>query len=68
MNGSLHLNLIKDEEIVSSSPIRSRVMLPLVGGAALLASLLAWGMAQFRVSALEDQKARLVAAVAERQG
>lgn len=68
MNGSLHLNLIKDEEIVSSSPIRSRVMLPLFGGAALVAVLLMWMMAEFRVSGLEDQKARLAATVAEGQG
>ena len=68
MNGSLHLNLIKEEEIVSSSPIRSRVMLPLVGIVGLVTVLLMWTMTEFRLSGLEDQKARLTAVVNERQG
>ena len=46
MNGaSLHLNLLKASEKVSSSPVRLRVMVPLLAMLACLGMVVWWGVA-----------------------
>ena len=41
---NLHLNLLRDQEVVSSSPVRIRVLLPVLAGLACVAVLGWWGM------------------------
>lgn len=41
---NLHLNLLRNQEVVSSSPVRLRVLLPVLGAAACVAVLGWWGM------------------------
>ena len=44
MNGSaLHLNLLKADEMRSSSPVRMRVMMPMLAMLACIAALVWWG-------------------------
>ena len=41
---NLHLNLLREQEVVSSSPVRLRVLLPVLTGLACVAVLGWWGM------------------------
>ena len=41
---NLHLNLLRDQEVVSSSPVRIRVLLPVLAALACVAVLGWWGM------------------------
>lgn len=49
MRTPLHLDLLKDEERLSSSPIRLRVMLPLMTSLFLLSTLLVWTLLGIRL-------------------
>ena len=41
---NLHLNLLREQEVVSSSPVRIRVLLPVLAALACVAVLGWWGM------------------------
>jgi len=49
MKSPLHLDLLKEEERLSSSPIRLRVLLPLITTFFLLCALLVWGLFEIQV-------------------
>jgi len=58
MSKPLHLDLLKDEERYSSSPVRLRVMLPMVAALATLCFLIWWallGLRSHNQSTLKDQ-------------
>lgn len=42
MSRHIHLNLIQEEELVSSSPIRSQVIAPIIAGVITLSTLVWW--------------------------
>ena len=42
MSRHIHLNLIKEEELVSSSPIRSQIIAPIIAGVITLSTLVWW--------------------------
>jgi len=59
MSAALHLDLLTDEERFSSSPVRLRVMAPLVAVLAVLGLSVWWSLVALRVRALTSQKAAL---------
>jgi Tfp pilus assembly protein PilN len=65
MSTFLHLDLLKDEERFSSSPIRLRVMLPLIAMLATLCCLLWWGLCSLRTHNQADLKERLEKSIRE---
>ena len=65
MSAPLHLNLLKDDERFSSSPIRIRVMLPVFALLTALGIAVWWSVLSARVHALALQKAAAEANLAE---
>lgn len=57
MNASLHLNLLKDEERFSSSPIRPRVMIPLLAVLSVAGFGVWWLLLTVRLSSATHEKA-----------
>lgn len=78
MSKALHLNLLRDSERVSSSPVRVRVMLPVLAMLACAGMLVWWGtltgrilMLRSSISSLEDdlnRRGREHASVIEQMG
>jgi len=64
MSESLHLNLITDEERFSSSPVRLRVMVPILAVLTVLGLAVWWLLFAFRLYATTTQKAALSANIA----
>ncbi len=64
MSASLHLDLLTDEEHVSSSPVRLRVMVPMLTLLAVLAIAVWWSFFVLRLHAATLQKIKLEANVA----
>lgn len=56
---SVHLNLLKESEKLSSSPIRLRVMLPLAAMFACLGMLVWWGMIAMQLLLIKSQTATI---------
>jgi Tfp pilus assembly protein PilN len=56
MSASLHLDLLNDDERFSSSPIRLRVMVPLMGFLLVIGTLFGWSFLAFQAHALSTQK------------
>lgn len=54
----MHLNLMKASERVTSSPLRFKIVLPVVTACALALSLVYWGIAAARLSLAKDQNAQ----------
>ena len=48
MSASLHLNLVKEEELRSPNPVRLRVLFPILGVALAAGCLLWWMLLWFR--------------------
>ena len=65
MNTSLHLNLLKDEERYSSSPVRLRVMVPVIALLAVAGLAVWWTLYVFRVHAVMMQKKTLEIQIAD---
>jgi len=65
MSAPLHLNLLKDDERFSASPIRIRVMLPVFALLTALGITVWWSVLSARVHSLELQKAATEANLAE---
>lgn len=65
MRKPLHLDLLKDEERLSASPIRLRVMLPVFSLLAALGIAVWWSVLVARAHTLALQKAGLENAIAE---
>ena len=71
---NLHLNLLREQEVVSSSPVRIRVLLPVLAALACVAVLGWWGMlfaqetmVKSQIRAIEDDLAARKAQHAEVQ-
>lgn len=56
---SVHLNLLKESEKLSSSPIRLRVMLPLAAMFACLGMLVWWGMITMQLLLVKSQTSNI---------
>lgn len=56
MSAPLHLNLLKDEERKSSSPVRLQVMAPAVSLIAVLGLLFWWAAAAMKMGSLEHER------------
>ena len=52
---AIHVNLLRDAERVSSSPIRPKVILPLVSGLALVSVLGWWGFQQMQIKLVDSE-------------
>ena len=59
MSASLHLDLLTDEEHVSPSPVRPRVMVPMLAVLAVLSIAVWWSLFAFRLHAATLQKGKL---------
>ena len=64
MSASLHLDLLTDEEHVSPSPVRLRVMVPMLSVLAVFGIAVWWALYAFRLHGANSQKAKLEANVA----
>ncbi len=64
MSASLHLDLLTEEEHVSPSPVRPRVMVPMLAVLAVLGIAVWWSLFAFRLHAATLQKAKLEANLA----
>lgn len=62
MSRTIHINLLRNDERVSSNPVRMRVMAPILCGIALAASLGWWGMVAVSNSARQREEAATVVA------
>lgn len=63
----LHLNLLREQEIVSSSPVRIRVLLPILAALACVAVLGWWGMLFAQQMMLKTQMKNIEADLAARK-
>lgn len=67
MSNSVHFNLLHDDEIVSSSPVRLRIMLPLLAVIAVGALAVWWLFITQRLAEVTQRQRALEALVAEKQ-
>lgn len=61
MSRTIHINLLRDDERVSSNPVRMRVMAPIFCGVALAALLGAWAMLAAANAARQREEAAIAA-------
>lgn len=64
---NLHLNLLREQEVVSSSPVRIRVLLPVLAALACVAVLGWWGMLFAQEMMLKTQMKAIEADLAARK-
>ncbi|MEI7902495.1 MAG: hypothetical protein WCK89_19775 [bacterium] len=67
MSKFLHLNLLKDEERYSSSPIRLRVLLPMIAALATLCCLVWWMLLALRAYNQLELQERLQKSILEKK-
>lgn len=65
MSVSLHLDLLTDEERLSSSPVRLRVMVPMLAALVVLCIVVWWVLFGFRLHAATLHKAAVEASIRE---
>lgn len=65
MSAPLHLNLLKDEEQYSSSPVRLRVLLPAIAAIATLCCLVWWALLGLNAHNQAEVKGRLERGILE---
>ncbi|MEG1479780.1 MAG: PilN domain-containing protein [Kiritimatiellia bacterium] len=59
MSAAAHLNLLRSTEIMSSSPVRLRVMMPILLGLTAVGLLVWWGVILMQTMVLTSQKAAI---------
>ena len=64
---NLHLNLLREQEVVSSSPVRIRVLLPVLAALACVAVLGWWGMLFAQETMVKSQIRAIEADLAARK-
>ena len=59
MSRTIHINLLRDDERVSSNPVRMRVMAPILCGFALVALLVWWHIVAAANAARQREEAAI---------